>query len=142
MTVFELPSLFRTSESTAMNDLEGAVQILKELRKLGITVALDDFGTGYSPLTYLIKLPIDTLKIDRSFISNITADSDRAVVVESILTMAKKVNLKVVAEGVETKKDLDYLCNLGCDIGQGYYFSQPLPIVEFEQYLDKKILVK
>src|SRR5262249_21649349 len=106
--------------------LESAERILRQIRQLGIKVCLDDFGTGYSSLAYLIRLPIDTLKIDRSFIRGIETGQGRCEVVNTIIKLAKNLELNVVAEGVETNDQLDQLSSLHCDQAQGYLFSKPV----------------
>jgi diguanylate cyclase (GGDEF)-like protein/PAS domain S-box-containing protein len=115
------------TESVVIGDLEKAEQILKTIRSLGIKVCLDDFGTGYSSLSYLIRLPIDTLKIDRSFISGIEDKGGRSNVVETIIKLAKNLEMEVVAEGVETSGQFNQLSALRCDQAQGYLFSKPVP---------------
>jgi EAL domain-containing protein (putative c-di-GMP-specific phosphodiesterase class I) len=114
------------TESTLMDDEEAAVQLLRELKELGISLSLDDFGTGYSSLSYLRLLPIDTLKIDRSFVRRIANDEDDAALVGAIISMAKALRLRVVVEGVETEQQRDCLYELGCDEIQGFLFSVPL----------------
>jgi len=114
------------TESTLMDDEEVAVQLLRELKELGISLSLDDFGTGYSSLSYLRLLPIDTLKIDRSFVRRIANDEDDAALVGAIISMAKALRLRVVVEGVETEQQRDCLYELGCDEIQGFLFSVPL----------------
>ncbi|MEL7597223.1 MAG: EAL domain-containing protein, partial [Clostridiaceae bacterium] len=101
-------------------------------------IALDDFGTGYSSLTYLHKLPIDILKVDREFIKNIINEDEEAYIFKSIVELAHNLNLKVIAEGVETKEQLAFLIRNGCDIGQGYYFSKPIPASEIKMILENE----
>jgi EAL domain-containing protein (putative c-di-GMP-specific phosphodiesterase class I) len=108
---------------------------LLDLRDAGIQVALDDFGTGYSSLSYLKKFDIDYIKIDRSFVRNLTATSDDMALCEAIIVMAHKLGLKVIAEGIETATQRHLLCAAGCDFGQGHFFSPPLPAREFEALL-------
>jgi diguanylate cyclase (GGDEF)-like protein/PAS domain S-box-containing protein len=108
---------------------------LLAFRDAGIGVSIDDFGTGYSSLSYLKKFDIDYLKIDQSFVKNLTAGSDDMILCEAIIVMAHKLGLKVIAEGVETAEQRDLLATAGCDYGQGYLFSKPLPAEEFEQWL-------
>ena len=102
--------------------------VLTELKELGITVAIDDFGTGYSSLSYLSDFPFDCLKIDRSFVSKIGITDKGEAIVTTILAMANHLNVKVVAEGIETIEQFTYLEDAGCDQIQGYYVSRPLPI--------------
>jgi len=115
------------TESAVMSDPEESIKILEQLSEMGILVSVDDFGTGYSSMSYLRRLPIDKLKIDRSFISEITARADDASIVQAIVSLAHSLRLKVVAEGVETADQLEFLRELACDQYQGYYFSRPLP---------------
>ncbi|MEH2180793.1 putative bifunctional diguanylate cyclase/phosphodiesterase [Nostoc sp.] len=115
------------TESFLMADMERSVKTLKQLRELGICLALDDFGTGYSSLNYLKRFPVNMLKIDRSFVQDIISNSDSAAVTNAIIALAKSLRLNITAEGVETQEQLDYLKMLGCDEGQGYYFSCPVP---------------
>jgi diguanylate cyclase (GGDEF)-like protein/PAS domain S-box-containing protein len=114
------------TESSLMRHVDSTSIILNTLRDRGIQVAVDDFGTGYSSLSYLRKFPIDSLKVDRSFVSEIRSDSDNAAIVTAVINMARSLNLRVVAEGVETKTELEFLRALNCDEAQGYYFSPPV----------------
>ncbi|CAN5202351.1 hypothetical protein BH23CHL1_BH23CHL1_18700 [soil metagenome] len=118
------------TESVALADAEGAVATMKELKGLGLQLAIDDFGTGYSALSYLKRFPVDTLKIDRSFIEGLNYDHGDVAIVRAVIAFAKTMNLSVTAEGVETPDQLRHLKALGCDRGQGYYFATPLPSVE------------
>ncbi len=113
-------------------------QALLMFRDGGIQVSLDDFGTGYSSLSYLKKFDIDYLKIDRSFVKNLGLDSDDMVLCHAIIAMAHKLGLKVVAEGIETRQQRDLLRSAGCDYGQGYLFSKPVPASEFAEMLAKR----
>ena len=123
------------TESMMMNDVEHAVSIMRSLKAIGVHLSIDDFGTGYSSLAYLKRFPIDLLKIDRSFVRDITTDPDDAAIVLSIISLAHSLRLKVIAEGVETDAQHDYLQRHGCDYMQGYYFSRPLPAHDCEQLL-------
>ena len=125
------------TESMVMADVDKAIVIMKQLRDLGLKLAIDDFGTGYSSLSYLKKFPINTLKIDRSFVRDLTIDSKDAAMVKAIISMAKDLDLDVVAEGVETKEQSDFLRMNGCQYVQGFYFSKPLNVEEFEAYIEK-----
>ena len=100
--------------------------MLQQLRDLGVQLSIDDFGTGYSSLSYLHRFPIDTLKIDRSFVTQMTDNSENAEIVRTIVTLARSLDMAVVAEGVETADQLRQLGELGCDYGQGYLFSRPV----------------
>ncbi len=125
------------TESTMMTSLEDTVATLNLLSDAGISMAIDDFGTGYSSLYYLKKFPIDSLKIDRSFVGEITVDSLDAQIVETIILMARNLGLTVVAEGVETAEQLALLKSFGCSLIQGYYFSKPLPRDELLHFIDR-----
>ena len=123
------------TETTIMEDRENAIATLNRLKNIGVKIALDDFGTGYSSLNYLKLLPIDTVKIDRSFIKNIINDPKDASITESIISMSHSLNLKVLAEGVETPEQLEFLRSVHCDQAQGYLFSKPLPADEISKLL-------
>ena len=125
------------TESLFMSDVTLAVDLLHSMKAIGVNLSIDDFGTGYSSLSYLSRFPIDVLKIDRSFVTNITRDANDAALVASIINLAHNLKLSVIAEGVETEEQLDYLRRHGCDEMQGYYISRPLPAPEFEQLLRK-----
>ncbi|WP_426207465.1 EAL domain-containing protein [Massilia sp. TWP1-3-3] len=112
--------------------------VMKQLlafQQAGIKISLDDFGTGYSSLSYLRKFDLDYLKIDKSFVYNLENDAANVALCEAIIVMAHKLNLKVIAEGVETQQQYDVLRSAGCDYGQGFLFSVPLPPAEFEALL-------
>jgi diguanylate cyclase (GGDEF)-like protein len=123
------------TESLAMTNADSAIEKLHDLRSLGIRIAIDDFGTGYSSLGYLKKFPIDTLKIDRSFVGDIPADGDDVAIVTAIIAMAHNLKIDVVAEGVETDEQLQFLREQSCDAMQGYLFSKPVPAEQFERFL-------
>jgi diguanylate cyclase (GGDEF)-like protein len=124
------------TESMVMRDAEGAIKLLQGLRATGVRIAIDDFGTGYSSLAYLKRFPIDCVKIDRSFIRDLPEDRDDASITRSIIAMAHNMKLEVVAEGVETVPQLDFLHAYGCDEIQGFLFSKPLGVDAFERFLD------
>ncbi|MGB9109776.1 MAG: EAL domain-containing protein, partial [Telluria sp.] len=126
------------TESLFMSDVTPAVDLLHRMKSLGVKLSIDDFGTGYSSFSYLSRFPIDVLKIDRSFVNDITIDANDAAIVASIIALAHNLRLSVIAEGVETAEQLDYLRHQGCDEMQGYYFSRPLPAQEFEQLLRQR----
>jgi EAL domain-containing protein (putative c-di-GMP-specific phosphodiesterase class I) len=115
------------TESTIMRNAEEAVTMLAELHALGIGLAIDDFGTGYSSLSYLKRFPVDRLKIDRSFVSDIGASSDDETITSAIIALAHSLQLQVIAEGVETAAQLDFLRERACTEMQGYFFARPLP---------------
>ncbi|HEU4769048.1 MAG TPA: EAL domain-containing protein [Pyrinomonadaceae bacterium] len=123
------------TESSVMKDPEQAIEKLHELKIMGIKVAIDDFGTGYSSLNYLKRFPIDTLKIDRSFVSDICKDPHDTAIVRAIITLGHALDLTVVAEGVETQEQLQYLSSLNCDVVQGFLFSKSLTASAFEELL-------
>jgi len=120
------------TETAVMTDLEAAVETLGKLRQLGFRIALDDFGTGYSSLTYLKKLPMDTVKMDRRFIKNIENDDADKAIIEAVIQMASSLKKHVVAEGIETTSQLEFLRKVGCGFGQGFLFSKPVTAREFE----------
>lgn len=124
------------TESLLMKNLETSVALLERLKALGLQISIDDFGTGHSSLSYLKRLPIDTIKIDRSFIRDIIDDPDDANIVEATITLGHNLRLTVVAEGVEDEHQLEFLRARGCDETQGYFFSKPLPAEEFAMWLD------
>jgi len=119
------------TESLIMKDPAGAAETMRRIRDLGVGLCLDDFGTGYSSLNYLRHFPVGCLKIDRSFITDVTTDVSAAAVATSVVAIAHSLGLVAVAEGVETKEQLDFLCHCGCDSFQGFYFSKPLPAEAF-----------
>ncbi len=123
------------TESIVMDQAEQAISTLDGLKALGVRLAIDDFGTGYSSLAYLTRFPIDKLKIDRSFVSDITEKTNANEIVSTIVAMAKSLKLDVLAEGVENQQQLNCLCQYGCDQYQGYLFSKPVPKNEIEQML-------
>ena len=127
------------TESVLMKRVDSTAAILQTLRKSGIKVAIDDFGTGYSSLSYLRKFPIDCLKIDQSFVRQIVKEPDDAAIVTAAISMAKSLKLRVVAEGVETLQELEFLKSHLCDEAQGYYFSRPLPAQQFAKLLQAGI---
>jgi diguanylate cyclase (GGDEF)-like protein len=127
------------TERVLMGDVESTASVLQELKMMGIHLAVDDFGTGYSSLSYLRQFPIDVLKIDRSFVSQITADPDDSTIVSAIINMGKSLKHVVVAEGIETQLQRAYLQTQQCAQGQGYLFSRPLAAAQFAQLLQSGI---
>jgi diguanylate cyclase (GGDEF)-like protein/PAS domain S-box-containing protein len=125
------------TETSLLHDLDAIRKVLHQLRNEGFTVAIDDFGTGYSSLTHLKHFPIDTLKIDISFIADLETDPGDAAITEAIIGLARGLNLKVVAEGVGTKAQLDFLHARGCHCFQGFWISKPLPTTEFATFVEK-----
>jgi EAL domain-containing protein (putative c-di-GMP-specific phosphodiesterase class I) len=126
------------TEGTLMQDAETMVAKLKRLKATGVQLSMDDFGTGYSSLSYLKRFPLDELKIDRSFVRDITINSDDAAITSAIIAMAKSLNLSVIAEGVETEAQAALLGKQGCHFMQGYLFSRPVPADQFTQLLRKQ----
>lgn len=123
------------TESALMENVENNIQILRKLKEMGLLLSIDDFGTGYSSLSYLKRFPIDTIKIDQSFVRDIATDPGDAAIVIAIIAMAKSLSFKVIAEGVETIDQLKFLCEHGCDEIQGYYFSRPLSVFDATNFL-------
>lgn len=130
--------VFEITEGMLLNLSSSVSNELIALRDAGIQVSLDDFGTGYSSLSYLKKLDIDYLKIDRSFVCNLEPDSDDLVLCEAIISMAHKLGLMVIAEGLETEQQRDLLINANCDYAQGYLYSKPVPPEELEVWMRER----
>ena len=126
---------FEITESVTMDDAEHAIRVLSQLREIGVRFSIDDFGTGYSSLSYLHRLPVDLLKIDRSFIAALDQGSENLSIVRTIMRLAKDLGIDVVAEGTETIAQLDHLKALNCKFGQGYYFSRPMEAAEIRKLL-------
>ncbi len=123
------------TESVFMKHLDSAAAILQSLRSAGVQIAVDDFGTGYSSLSYLRKLPVDTLKIDRSFVAQVELGADEAAILTAVISMARSLRLHVIAEGVETSEELAFLHEQDCGQAQGFYFSRPVPVSSFVRLL-------
>ena len=119
------------TESTAMHDAHASLAILEQLHEMGVRISIDDFGTGYSSLLYLKRLPANELKIDRGFVCDLARDTEDAAIISSIVALGKTLGLKIVAEGVETPEQEEFLCRLGCDSLQGYLFGKPMPADQF-----------
>ena len=127
------------TESALVKRTEWAALLLESLRERGIQVAVDDFGTGYSSLSYLHKFPVDALKIDQSFVRQISNAGDNKHIVTAVISMARSLKLRVIAEGVETLDELSFLRAHQCDEAQGYFFSRPVPPDEFARLLENGI---
>jgi len=127
--------ILEITESVVMKDAESAIAMLQALKAIGFRLAIDDFGTGYSSLAYLKRFPVDTLKIDRSFVSGLGHDTQDTAIVRSVVALAKSLDLSVTAEGIETPTQQAHLTRLGCERGQGYLFSKPVPSGECEELL-------
>lgn len=123
------------TERAIMDNTESNIDTLYNIKNLGVKISIDDFGTGYSSLSYIKRFPIDTIKIDKSFIDNLTQDANNATIAKTIINMAHSLNMTALAEGVETEEQLKYLKSHGCDAFQGYYFSKPLPAEDIEKLL-------
>ncbi|MCG6656222.1 EAL domain-containing protein [Halomonas campisalis] len=123
------------TEGILMNDTDAAIETLRALREMGVEVSIDDFGTGYSSLSYLKQLPIGKIKIDRSFIRDVTTNPHDSAIVQGIISMAHHLGLKVVAEGIEEARQSDYLAAHGCDVFQGFHFARPMPLERLTTYL-------
>ncbi|MCA8970377.1 MAG: bifunctional diguanylate cyclase/phosphodiesterase, partial [Planctomycetes bacterium] len=130
------------TESAVMEDLEETLRILAELKTLGITISIDDFGTGYSSLAQLKRLPVDTVKVDRTFVRDIPDDHEDLAITSAIIAMAHKMNLRVVAEGIETEAQLRFLEENGCDVGQGFFFSRGVPSDELRETIERVLTVR
>jgi len=124
------------TESMLMGDAEHNADVLGKLKALGIRIAVDDFGTGYSNLAYLKRFPVDTLKVDKSFVDGLVENSEDAAIVEAVVSLARALGMNTVAEGIETSGQASRLRDLGCELGQGYYFFEPLPATEASALLD------
>jgi len=125
------------TESLMVDNIQQSINVMQQLHNMGIVLSVDDFGTGYSSLNYLKRFPIHTLRIDQSFVCDLVVNSDDAAIVDAIISLAHSLNLSVIAEGVESQEQLDYLQTKGCDEVQGYYFSRPLPANTFTQLLQE-----
>jgi diguanylate cyclase (GGDEF)-like protein/PAS domain S-box-containing protein len=125
------------TESILMKETVRASKVLKQLKLLGIRISIDDFGTGYSSFNYLIKLPLDKIKIDRTFVNNINKDDNSETIIRTIIRMAKELNMDVVAEGIETKAQFEFLLSQSCQYFQGYYFSKPIPFDDMSEVHQK-----
>ncbi|HLO61983.1 MAG TPA: EAL domain-containing protein, partial [Azonexus sp.] len=123
------------TESMIMGDVEHTIRMLKSIKALGVRIAVDDFGTGYSSLSYLQRLPIDTLKIDRSFVSGCNRGGKAMAIPHAIIFLGKTLNLHIVAEGVETAAERDVLAMSGCNEFQGYFFARPMQAAAIGDYL-------
>ena len=127
------------TETAIMNDMRNAIEVLHELHKLGVSLSIDDFGTGYSSLSYLRQLPVQRIKIDRSFISEVHSADAAAAIARAVVTLGQSLGLEVVAEGVENEEQLNYLREINCDEAQGYFYARPMPAAKFERYLKGEI---
>jgi len=129
------------TESQIMTKPDEAIKILEEISDLGIELAVDDFGTGYSSLAYLKKLPINKLKIDKEFVRDLPNDEEDVGITRAVIALAKSLNLRIIAEGVETKEQRDFMIENGCNAIQGYFYSKPIPANKLEEILKKDSLL-
>jgi len=128
------------TESLLAQNVEGIIEKMFALKAVGICFSLDDFGTGYSSLSYLKRLPLDQLKIDQSFVRDVLIDPNDAAIAKTIVALAHSLGLAVIAEGVETAAQRDFLANAGCHTYQGYFYSRPIPLQEFERFAQHSFL--
>jgi EAL domain-containing protein (putative c-di-GMP-specific phosphodiesterase class I) len=126
------------TESTVLENVEDTISKMRELKLLGVSFSMDDFGTGYSSLQYLKRLPLDQIKIDQSFVHDIVNDPNDAAIVQTIIAMSEVLGLSVIAEGVETGEQREFLDLRGCHVFQGYFFGRPVPLQDFEVSLKKQ----
>lgn len=141
LTAYQLPAEYlelEVTESTLIADEQVALNTLLSLHRLGVTLSLDDFGTGYSSFDYLKKFPFDAIKVDKSFIKQLDSSEHDRAIVQSIIKIAKKLNLAITVEGIETQKHEEFIINEGCEYGQGFYYGRPMPCDEFELCLLNK----
>ena len=134
--------IMEVTESVMMTNPQQSIEVLNRLHQLGIEIAVDDFGTGYSSLSYLKLMPLSKLKIDKSFIMDMIKDENDAMIVRSTIDLAHNLGMQVIAEGIEEKEILDMLSNLGCKLGQGYFFSQPISGLDFKNELQNKSMYR
>ncbi len=137
--IYNFSITLEVTENLFIEDIHYILPLLEKLRELGLKISMDDFGTGYSSLSMLKKLPIDELKIDKSFVDEICQDTVASKMVQNIIAIGKNFGMTVLAEGVETHAQKEVLIHFGCDHFQGYYFAKPLSISELEAFLQKSI---
>jgi len=126
------------TESVLINNVEQAGQVLADLHKMGVQIQIDDFGSGYSSLGYLQQFPVDTIKIDKSFVQSMQAGSKSSQLVKTMVAMARNLGMSIIAEGIETDQQLVELCAMECGFGQGFYLSHPLPANEIESLISEQ----
>jgi EAL domain-containing protein (putative c-di-GMP-specific phosphodiesterase class I) len=123
------------TETLYITVLEGNTAALDDLRRMGVRISIDDFGMGYSSLSYLKRLPLDTLKVDRSFVAGLGEDAEDTAIVRMIIELAYTLGMRIIAEGVESEEQAEELREMGCDLGQGFHFSEPLPTEALSEFL-------
>jgi EAL domain-containing protein (putative c-di-GMP-specific phosphodiesterase class I) len=133
--------IFEITEGAIMANPDRAMESVKRMKRMGLHLSIDDFGTGYSSLAYLRKLPIDEIKIDKSFVMNMTTHPQDTVIVHALIELGHELNVEMVAEGVEDRETMDILSKLGCDTAQGYYISRPLPAAELPPLLNRPVWI-
>jgi EAL domain-containing protein (putative c-di-GMP-specific phosphodiesterase class I) len=126
------------TENILMHDIDQVIVQLRQLSDLGVAISIDDFGTGFSSLSYVKRLPVDRLKIDQSFIRDVVSDTSDRAIVAAIVTLAHSLRMEVVAEGVETVEQLEYVRGAGCDAVQGYYCGRPMAAAQFEDFITRE----
>ncbi len=129
------------TENILIRDTATVIDVLHKLKELGVQIAMDDFGTGYSSLGYLQRFPFDRIKIDRSFINELSDGSGSAAIVGAVIALSKRLNMATTAEGIETREQLEYLRNEGCDEAQGYYFGRPMPAADLIKRIGKDLTI-
>ncbi|MEZ4652019.1 MAG: EAL domain-containing protein [Candidatus Eisenbacteria bacterium] len=132
---------FEITESVAMSDAAATHSKLRQLKELGVQLAIDDFGTGYSSLSYLKRFPVDTLKVDKSFVDGLGSDPEDTAIVAAVVALGKALGLNVIAEGIESQEVVDRLQEISCEYGQGYHFAEPLPSDAFEDLWANDLLI-
>jgi EAL domain-containing protein (putative c-di-GMP-specific phosphodiesterase class I) len=123
------------TETLYITVLEGNTEALNDLRRVGVRISIDDFGMGYSSLSYLKRLPADTLKIDRSFVAGLGEDAENTAIVRMVIELAHTLGMRIIAEGVESEEQAEQLREMGCDLGQGFHFAEPLPPEAASEFL-------
>ncbi len=129
------------TETVTMDNAERTIRVVNGLKNLGVRLSIDDFGTGYSSLSYLRRFPMDTLKIDRSFVQNLSSNPENLAIVRTIMSLARNLGMEVVAEGAETAEEIEQLKALECDFSQGYFFSKPLDSKQADDLLQKSVSI-
>ena len=132
--------ILEVTENAIVEEMGMVSRLLEELKRLGVSLYLDDFGTGYSSLNYLRQFPMDVIKIDRSFVNKMNEHNNSSGLIKTIILMGQELGMQVVAEGIETDRQMETIANMGCQFGQGYYISKPLKKDQVSDYLRTKAL--